>query len=304
MEIELTHCDLCNGSEYSQLFPASPLCENIDPQIYYSERRTSDVHFSILKCKSCGLIRSSAFDGDLPRVFIPQNYVTNPFANKRNQIKTLQKWIHPISNEAILGGTLLDIGCSGGIFIAEAMRLGWQAVGIDSSEKAASNAQQFAPWAKIYVSPVESAIFPAQSFRVITYWDGFAQVKSPKKALQRLTPWLVPGGNLLFTIPNIQSPSAKILGAGWSSLLRENSWYFSPNQIKELLKDNGYDHISFHPAPIFVSSEDLSKRLRFTAGINKQFGHLINLTRVFNHLSYWVNSGNMLVTARLKEINE
>ena len=301
MAIELTACEFCGESESTLLFPATPGIEEMDPAPFYAanNRGGQNAHFAIVCCNKCGLGRSQYRDDQETRASLQRQ--TGEDENEiKNQILTCKRRARLLSRSTIPGGVLLDINCSTGRFTGEMMRQGWQAVGIDPSDWATSQAREMAPWAQFYVAEVEKAIFPASSFDVITFWDGLDHVNSPHTVLERLTSWLEPGGLLLLNLPDITSLEARLLGAAWPALLRQHLWYFSPFSIKRLLGELGYELVSIQPTQSRHSLAKAASRLKFAVGWPGTLGHLINLPGQLGRLSFWFSPGEMLVTARLK----
>jgi ubiquinone/menaquinone biosynthesis C-methylase UbiE len=300
MPIEKTTCEFCGEAETVQLYPATPAIEELDPLPFYSPNDYTHGHFAIVRCKKCGLVRSSQRDDSIIRDQLSQQTQVYNKNDTQNRISTFKQRANLLSRKTIPGGYLLDIGCGTGLFAAEMMRKGWQAVGIDPSEWAASQARELAPWAQFFVSSIEKAIFPASSFDVITYWDGFEHVDSPKKVLERLTSWLEPGGLLLIILPDITSLESRLMGPHWPALLRQHLWYFSPITIKRLLDEHGYSLVSIQRAQSKYTLKKAAKHLISSGGWPGFLGHLINLPGPFGNLSFWFSPGEMLITARLK----
>jgi hypothetical protein len=82
--------------------------------------------------------------------------------------------------------------------------------------------------------------------------------------------------------------------------LREHIWYFSPKTIKRMLEESGYEMVSIRSSQERFSLGYISKRLRFQGGWVGLLGQILNLPKPFSSLSFWVSSGEMVVTAQLK----
>jgi len=300
MSIEKTTCDFCGDNEWDQLYSATPGIEDLDPLPYYRRNDPAYGHFAIVRCKKCGMVRSSQRDDSATRDQLSQQTQNLDKQDTKNRIQTFKQRANLLSRKTIPGGYLLDINCETGLFTAEMMRKGWQAVGIDSSDWAASQARERAPWAQFFVSNIETAIFPAASFDVITYWDGLEHADSPRKVLERLTSWLEPGGLLLMILPDITSLESKMMGQHWPFLLRQHLWYFSPAAIKRLLDEHGYALVSIQKVQSQFTLRKVANRLVSFGGWTGFLGRLINLPGPLGNLSFWFSTGEMLVTARLK----
>lgn len=298
---ELTCCDLCGCSESKVLYNPSHGYETEDLTLYYSPKRSRQSHPAILKCQRCGLVRS-AF-ADEPRSPTCLDAMNSPLRGSKeieNRMETFERWIKPVAPKAVLGGKLLDINCGEGWFIGEAMGLGWQAVGLEPGPQTAASAKQLAPWAEIFVCGVDTAIFPAHSFRYITCWSGFESLDSPRLTLQRMIPWLETGGSLLLNLPDIESFQARWMRSAWPELQRETCWYFSPETIRRFLSEAGFEQIKTTSAPVFTTLRRAYHIMVLSDGPVGLLGKLGTCLGLLYPLPYWHNPGRMLVSARLK----
>jgi 2-polyprenyl-3-methyl-5-hydroxy-6-metoxy-1,4-benzoquinol methylase len=100
------------------------------------------------------------------------------------------------------GGRLLDIGCSSGLFLDLARKVGWQVRGLEYSPDSAQMARdQFK--LDVVTGELRPDTFAPGSFDVVTLWDVIEHVPDPKSVLQRVKPLLAPGGLLVLKTPNV-----------------------------------------------------------------------------------------------------
>jgi 2-polyprenyl-3-methyl-5-hydroxy-6-metoxy-1,4-benzoquinol methylase len=109
-------------------------------------------------------------------------------------------------------GTVLDIGCGTGLFLAVARRRGWQPFGIDDSEEATKHAREHFG---LDVSGGDFADFAAggRRFDLITGWDVIEHARGPVELLRAARRCLAPGGVVGLSTPNQRSILDVVAGA-------------------------------------------------------------------------------------------
>lgn len=215
-----------------------------------------------------------------------------------NRQATFHRRAAIISREFPHPGRLLDVGCSTGLFAAEAAKLGWQVTGIDPSAWAVSIARQRVPSGEFFSTPVESASFPGSPFDVIVLWDLLEHVDHPREVLSRLDRWIKPDGHIHLDLPNIDSLIARVMGRYWPMLLREHLWYFSPKTISCLLQEYGYEVLRIQSNRVRFSFENIGRRLSQYPGFIHSISNRISSVAGADRISIWFPTGEMEVAAR------
>ena len=141
-------------------------------------------------------------------------------------------------------GSLLDLGCSSGAFLASMRDPSWTLYGIEMSRPVAERARANSG-ADVFVGDVLDAPFTAGSFDAITCFHLFEHVHQPKKVLEKVWTWLKPGGVFLAYMPNIDSGAARFFGSYWYGLeLPRHLYHYSPKSLRELAKATGFPEIN------------------------------------------------------------
>ena len=101
-------------------------------------------------------------------------------------------------------GTLLDVGCGTGLFLAVARRRGWKSFGIDECAEATRHAREHFG---LEVWDGEFADFATgdRQFDAITGWDILEHSRAPVELLRTIRRCLAPGGVVGLSTPNQRS---------------------------------------------------------------------------------------------------
>ncbi len=101
-------------------------------------------------------------------------------------------------------GSLLDVGCAHGRFLAAA-RDHYQCEGVEISEYALTLARKALPDIRLHHAPIET-FQPGRVYDVVTCFDVLEHVPDLDAALHRLRGLLVPSGILVIAVPVYDSP--------------------------------------------------------------------------------------------------
>lgn len=137
-------------------------------------------------------------------------------------------------------GTLLDVGCSSGSFLARMNNGHWKLFGIEMDSATAEKAK-LSSGAEVFVGDIMDAPFPANSFDVITAFDVLEHMDRPREFLELILYWLRPGGIFYGRVPNIDSWEAKLFGTYWYGLeLPRHLYHYSERSVERLVAEVGF----------------------------------------------------------------
>ena len=145
------------------------------------------------------------------------------------------------------GGTLLEIGCGRGEFIAAAEAAGFDVTGVEISATAAEQAATRIVRGRVVCGSIESADLPPGSFDVCVLSDVIEHVRNPVELLHTLHSLLKPGGVIFIATPSMDSWSAKLLRQNWMELKPEHLTYFDTDTIQHALFVGGYAQVCVMP---------------------------------------------------------
>jgi SAM-dependent methyltransferase len=118
-------------------------------------------------------------------------------------------------------GSLLDIGCSIGILVEEAITLGYKAQGIDLDGNAIAHGRSLSR----PISNTKLEDIPAESFDVITLSHTLEHIPDPVEFLRKCRSKLTPGGCIAIVIPCHDSLIARTLKRRWYGWMPDQHYF-------------------------------------------------------------------------------
>jgi hypothetical protein len=129
IELHSTRCAISNTEgNATELYPANFDWHAFNPAIFSARRLPDRIHYRIVKCNVCGLVRSDPIVA--PEV-LAQLYAQTTFdyAGEVANLKlTYGRHLAKLTNYGVQKGALLEIGWGNGFFLEEALRHGYVAV--------------------------------------------------------------------------------------------------------------------------------------------------------------------------------
>lgn len=159
-----------------------------------------------------------------------------PF-KKISKIKSIPKFVP--------GGKILEIGCSHGALLTELKNLGWDVQGIEMSEKMADYARSVG--LDVSGKRIEDNDYTENGFDVIIMNMVLEHLYDPFQNLKRITSWIKPGGQLIFSIPYIEGVEFKIFkDYSYGLQLPHHITFLNKKIMREYLTKLGYKNIRFY----------------------------------------------------------
>ncbi|MEP6767598.1 MAG: methyltransferase domain-containing protein [Acidobacteriota bacterium] len=236
-----TRCAIC-GQEgnASEIYPARLEPEDLRPEIFSARRKPDGVHYRLVKCQSCGLVRSDpAAD---PRR-IAQIYSESGFdyeGEVENLTATYGRSLRQVVALGGAAGSLLEIGCGNGFFLEEALRQGFRDVrGIEPSADAIRCASP-AIGPRIVPGVFGRGAFEPGTFDVICLFQVLDHLPDPAGALEAACEMLKPGGRLLCLNHDVEAMSARVLGEKSPIVDVEHTFLFGKKTLRRLMESSGF----------------------------------------------------------------
>lgn len=154
-------------------------------------------------------------------------------------------------------GTILDVGCATGLFLARFLRdPGWAAWGLELTPSVADKAAERG--IRIFRGGIEEAHFDENSFDVISVLDALYYFPQPDRELAEFRRVLRPDGLLVLELPLATSriwrtsrTLGKLLSGSRRPLLQSSDhlFYFTPRSVSLLLERCGFRVEDILPLP-------------------------------------------------------
>jgi len=220
--------------------------------------------FQMVQCSSCQFI----FLNPRPTVESLHHFYQKYLPEEEASIGSWEKMMKPVFHRAANllkryrgNGRLLDVGSGFGFFIAEMKNRGWEAVGIEISQKALDYARNVLGLT-VHPGPLEKVDFPDNHFDAVTGFYIIEHLSLPKAFLRECYRILKPGGLLLLRYPHT-TPIKNLL----HFFRVKNRLYdlpahlsdFSPKMIQQCLERIGFEK-GQHLIGGYTLPSDLKKR--------------------------------------------
>ena len=213
VELRNTRCAIC-GTEgnAAELYPANFDLQSLNPAVFSARRLPDRVHYRLVKCKACGLVRS---DPVASAELLAQLYHQSTFTytDEVTDLKrTYGRYLAKLDHYGAHKDALLEIGCGNGFFLQQALAQGYRSVrGVEPSRAAVNQA---APEVRgsIVCDLMRPGLFGPAEFDVICLFQVFDHVPDPAALLDACFIALRPGGLVLSLNHNVTAVSAHLLG--------------------------------------------------------------------------------------------
>ncbi|MCX7790991.1 MAG: class I SAM-dependent methyltransferase, partial [Chloroflexaceae bacterium] len=177
--------------------------------------------YTLHQCRGCGLVYLS------PRPDTPEELAEiypPTYDSYMGERQRFLVWMRRIAWRAevreILARTsadsaILELGSATGEFLAELRRRGrTRLLGLELSPEAARIARE-RHGLDVRAGQLEDVCLPPGSFDLVLMRHVLEHLPDPRATLTRIARLLRPGGYCIFTIPNIDSHTARIFGGDW-----------------------------------------------------------------------------------------
>jgi 2-polyprenyl-3-methyl-5-hydroxy-6-metoxy-1,4-benzoquinol methylase len=174
------------------------------------------------KCTSCGF---GLLDPRPTKAYLSELYRRDYFAEQYDEgvepnSPEFKRWISLLDHRVRFfrhkkkKGTLLDIGCGNGYFMALCQEKGYQVQGVDISSWAAEYATQKLGF-NVTVGEIEDISLPTHFFDIITMWHFLEHTRNPVDVVCKVKTWLKPDGILAVEVPNYEGTDAQRYWEDW-----------------------------------------------------------------------------------------
>ncbi len=200
------------------------------------------VHDDIFVCRDCGLARSKP-PIDTEDIEDLYRDVEDPeyFASEAERRAAFRAALARLESAGPPGPSrkLLEIGSSVGLFLDEARRAGWDAIGIEPSRWAAESARERG--LHVFNGTLEEFVPEEGPFDAVVSWDVWEHLEDPLAALKRAHELLKPGGLFVFTTVNLGGLGRKLFRSRWPWFMRMHLHYFTRESLTRMVRSAGFE---------------------------------------------------------------
>lgn len=223
-------CPACSGGQTREYLVAN------DPDGLFS------YPFTLVKCKNCDLVFLKNIVNS--KFLYTKTYYRNPKMGLQFFFDLAISWF--MSNRVALikryksgSGSIVDIGCGDGAFLAKMKQNGWFAMAVDSSPSAQGYLLE--KGIVLISSDFLKEKIEGNSLDAVTFWYSFEHLLNALAHQKEAYRVLKEDGILVIAVQNIESLQATISGTRWFHLdLPRHVLHFSPRTLTDTLRLNGF----------------------------------------------------------------
>jgi SAM-dependent methyltransferase len=231
-------CD-CEGNAVER-WPASIEPDAFSPRVFSARRMPDRVHYRMVECRTCGLVRSDPVVGE---DLVATLYASSSF-DYSHEVEQIQAtygrvlgWLEARSSSR---ESLLEVGCGNGFFLQQALRQGWTEVrGVEPSANAVAKAPPELA-GRIVQDMMRRGLFAPESFDALCLFQVLDHIVDPGKLLKECLAVLRPGGHILAFNHNVTAWSARLLGESSPIVDIEHTYLYSPTTMHRLFGKAGF----------------------------------------------------------------
>ena len=182
-------------------------------------------------------------------------------------------------------GKLLDVGCGVGALVAVSRKMGWDAVGMDTSPKAVELAKKKLDL-EILPNYFKNTPFQPETFDVIVLLAVLEHVFELVSMMKQVWRLLKPGGTVIFSTPNLDNLPYLLMKnkEEYSWFVKEHINQFTLKTLRTLLKKTDFHGLTFHQCGHFIV-ERVEDKMNLLPGTDFHTGIRSTLINILDHLS-------------------
>jgi SAM-dependent methyltransferase len=237
-----TRCAICGTEGDSrELYRANFDLGALNPAVFSARRLPDRVHYRMVKCVHCGLVRSDPVASShlLARLYDQSAFTYRDEAPDLRH--TYRRYLRMLERLGAKKGALLEIGCGNGFFLEEALSEGYRTVrGVEPSRAAIDHADPRVR-DRIVCDVMRAGLFGDARFDVVCLFQVFDHVPDPGALLDECLAVLEPGGLVLAINHDVEAVSARLLGEKSPIVDIEHTYLYSPATMSRLFEKHGFE---------------------------------------------------------------
>ena len=246
-------CWVCGKNVFSRV-------GGIDELSLHPDRfKITDANYGIslprYKCRNCGFIQCDTID--VTKFY--EGLEDVEYIDSGNQ-RALQfkKLLKNVKQYIPANGKILDIGAGSGLFLREAVNLGYSATGIEPSLFLAKAGK------KDGLDIIQGTFpenCPRKKYDAIFLTDVIEHIADPLQMLKSIPKFLAPGGRVIVTTPDVSSVMARVMGRRWWHYRIAHVGYYNKHTTEMIMDSAGMHLVKWKYAKWYFSSRYIAERL-------------------------------------------
>lgn len=296
LDLAPSRCAICGTTGGArEVYPARFGPDALDPVIFSARRSPDGLHFRMVRCLTCGLVRS---DPVAPPSVLATLYAKSTFDEGEvpNLRRTYGRYLARLDRYGARKGALLEIGSGTGFFLVESVARGYaRAVGVEPSVAAAGRANEDRRIETI-ADVMRAGLFEPGSFDVVCVFQTLDHLPDPAAVLDECFAALKPGGLILALNHDVAAWSARLLAERSPIVDIEHTYLYDRRTMGRLFADRGFEVLETGRAFNRVSLAYLVH-----LALPTRIGHVIRRSLVrarLDHVALWAPLGNLFLIAR------
>jgi len=279
------------------MYPSTVTPDAFDARTFSARRLPDRVHYRMVRCDTCGLIRSdpAADPGQVAALYARSSFDYE--TEVPNLMRTYGRYLDRIDRHGANRDGLVEIGCGNGFFLEEAQRRGYCNVqGIEPSRQAIESAPSSVR-PLIIEDILRPGVLADQSTGVACLFQVFDHLPDPGAALDELHRVLRPGGMVLILNHDAGAPSAKLLGERSPIVDVEHYFLYSRSTLGKLAAAHGFEVVESGSVWNDYSFGYVARLIPLPAALKSGFRRFLDWTRLAR-LRVKVPLGNLYVIGK------
>lgn len=234
------------------------LCGSPDSLALFTATRSGK---RVVRCRRCGLVfyNPQPSPSQAAAQYSPE-YFAREFPEDVGAEQTRLAHLRLARIETELGvGSLLDVGCGVGRFLAVAHQRGWRAVGMDVASAAVQAAATLSGAPVLLGDLSRLCLAGTPLFDVLTMWDVLEHLSDPVGDLRRARQWLRPGGLIVIQTQNVNGVTSAWMRRRWEQFVESHLYHFSTRTLRIALEQAGFGRIRIEASDRFAWSEPAAR---------------------------------------------
>lgn len=299
--LEPTSCAICGtANNATELYPSTLTSSAFRAEVFSARRLPDRVHYRMVRCRSCGLVRSDPVLGSdgLAELYSASRF---DYAAELDGLRaTYGRELERLASLVPDRDGLLDVGCGSGFVLELARERRWSGLrGVEPSHDAVSRARSdIRPL--IAVDVMRPGLFEHDSLDAVTLFQVLDHMPDPVGVLRECGRLLRPGGVVMAFNHNMSAWSARLLRERSPIIDVEHTYLYSPTTIRSLFERAGYEVISARPVRNTYSMRYLAHLLPLPGKAKSRLLSFLQGSRL-GRISATVPLGNFCTVARVRK---